>query len=114
MNLGLAHAPGRCAHGYAAEQHPHFCACSTPGVSDEHSTFVAALRTARREDGTVHVNDVRPLVRGRIAPKHIGTLWRRAVAERLITFVGWEDSTDAVGRNADKKSRVYRWTADTG
>ena len=79
------------------------CRCE----SDEWGLFAAAIRQATRADGRVSQSDVRPLIRGRIAPKHIGTLYRRAVAERLLTPVGWERSTDHLGGNADKQQRVY-------
>lgn len=76
---------------------------------DEWAIFLAALRASVRDDGTVHVNDTRPKIRGRIEPKHIGTFWRRAASEGLISHKGWEESTDSAGRNADKLARVYTW-----
>lgn len=106
LDAYLAEQPDRCQHGYHLTlQHPDLCDCQPPA---EWPLFVAALRRAKRVDGTVHVNDVRPLIRGRIAPKHIGTLYRRAVTEGLLAFIGWEPSTDAAGRNADKQARYYR------
>lgn len=113
LDAYLAEQPDRCQHGYHLTlQHPDLCDCQPPA---EWPLFVAALRRAKRVDGTVHVNDVRPLIRGRIAPKHIGTLYRRAVAEGLLETIpggsGWEPSTDVVGRNSDKMSRVWKWLA---
>ena len=58
------------------------------------------------------LGDVRPLIRGRIAPKHIGSLYRRARSEGLLVDTGQlEPSTDAAGRNTDKQSRIYRVAA---
>ncbi len=102
----LAAREDRCTHGYAREQHPDFCACSTGGAS-EWATFKAALRTAARPDGTIHQTDVRPLIQ-RIPHKHRGTLYRKARTVGLIELVGKEPSTDAAGRNTDKDQKVYR------
>lgn len=106
--LGLDRLPTRCAHGYAPVQ-LDLCADCRP---DEWHTFRAALRTATRDDGTIHQADVRPLIRGRVAPKHVGTLYRRAKAEGLIVDTGErEQSNDVAGRNADKLDRIYRSAA---
>jgi len=97
--------PNRCSLGFALAHHPTFCACSDLG---EYAVFVSALRQAVRQDGTVHQCDVRPLVRGRVAPKHVGTLYRRAKAEGLLADTGErEPSNDVAGRNADKLDRIY-------
>jgi hypothetical protein len=97
--------PDRCDHGYAEVQHPQLCNCAEFG---EWSIFARALRSVVRSDGTVHVNDVRPLVRGRIAPKHVGSLYRRAKSLGLLVDVDrWEPSTDHEGANVDKPARVY-------
>lgn len=110
LDTYLAADPARCSYGYdLATQHPGLCNCQDGREAGEWSIFRAALAGSVRPDGTVGVNDVRPKVRGRIEAKHIGTLWRRAAAEGLIRHHGWESSTDAIGRNADKQSRVYRW-----
>jgi len=97
--------PGRCAQGFAAAHHPTFCNCADMG---EYAVFVTALRSAVRNDGTVHQCDVRPLLRGRIKPKHVGTLYRRAKADGLVRDTGErEPSNDVAGRNADKLDRIY-------
>lgn len=108
--LGLDQRADRCAHGFAAIQHPQCCACKV-GVTSEWSVFLAALRSAGH-DGLVHQRDVRPLIRGRIEPKHIGTLYRRAKAEGLLVDTGdREPSDDTAGRNADKLDRIYELRA---
>lgn len=82
------------------------------GTADEWAIFRAALRQAVRDDGTVHQCDVRPIIRGRIAPKHIGQMWRRARSEGLVADTGErEQSNDVAGRNADKLDRIYAWRA---
>ena len=85
------------------------CRC----VDSEWNVFELALRSSVRDDGTVHVNDVRPKIRGRVEPKHIGSSWRRARALGLIKLIpgpsGWEESTDTASRNADKLARIYTW-----
>jgi hypothetical protein len=79
---------------------------------DEWSVFTKALVAAVRLDGTIHQSDVRPAIRGRIEPKHVGQLYRRARSLRLIRDTGQvEPSSDVAGRNADKLSRIYEWTA---
>lgn len=107
--LGLHALPDRCSLGFAEIHHPQFCACDEMG---EWAIFSRALRSVVRADGTVHVNDVRPLVRGRIPAKHIGGLWRRAKTLGLVRDTGrWEESTDERGRNSDKLARIYEWSA---
>lgn len=108
MTADLATRRDRCAHGYAAIQHPTYCACTTIG---EWAIFLAALRSAVR-GGVVHQRDVRPIIRGRIEPKHIGTLYRRAKAEGVLIDTGKrEPSDDVAGRNADKLDRIYELAA---
>lgn len=105
MIPALAARPDRCDHGYAEIQHPALCNCDDMG---EWATFARALRTARRNDDTVHVNDVRPLIRGRVESKHIGQFYRRAKSLDLLVDVDrWEPSTDEAGGNTDKPARVY-------
>lgn len=70
--------------------------------------FTRALVVAARDDRTVHQSDVRPLIRGRIEPKHIGTYWRRAKAERLVRDTGdVERSDDQQGRNSHRLEPIY-------
>lgn len=97
--------PGRCDNGFhIATQHPALCKCG----AGEWSVFVAALRTAAA-DGVVHQSAVRPLIRGRVLPKHVGQMYRRAKTEGLLVDTGdREPSNDVAGRNTDKLDRIYR------
>lgn len=80
------------------------CTCA----SSEWGRFVTALHAAAGTDGLIHQRDMRPLIRGRVEPKHIGTFYRRAKAEGLIADTGErEPSSDVIGRNADKLDRIY-------
>ncbi len=112
MSLGLATYPGRCPdceYHVATQGHGQECAPVAP--ADEWGTFVSALRQARRPDGTVHANDVRPLIAS-IYSKHRGQLYRRAKSDGLIRDTGMkEPSTDVAGRNSDKEARIYEWRA---
>lgn len=100
--------PARCSDcGYHPSQ-GHGPECAPVAPASEWQTFLAALRSSVR-DGRISQTDVRPKIRGVVEPKHVGTLYRRAVAEGLIRQDGWEDSTDFAGRNGDKVQRVYRW-----
>lgn len=104
----LATFSDRCSEGYhLTAQHPHLCECQG---DDEWSVFRAALRSAAK-DGRVHQADVRPLIRGRIEPKHIGLAYRRAVREGLLTEVSRERSNDEAGRNTNKWEPVYEVAA---
>lgn len=88
------------------------CDCARKAVvlaADPWAFFVRTLRAHVRADGTVHVNDVRELLRGRIEPKQIGLLWRRAKSAGLIHGGReWEPSSDGLGRNDDKQARIWR------
>ena len=95
----------RCAHGFHTVQHPSLCRCTE---TDEWTLFLAAVRAAVR-DGRVHQRDVRPLVRGRIEPKHIGLSYRRAVREGLLAPLAPERSDDEAGKNAGRWEPVYEW-----
>jgi hypothetical protein len=88
-------------------------------VADEHHvsadhewrTFTdAVVRVAHSHGGRVDQNDVRPLIRGRIAPKRIGAFWRRACLEGLLVVDGWSVSDDREGRNAGRPMRCYALT----
>lgn len=116
LDAYLATLPDRCEHLYARNQGCPTCVPVAPdqgkagaaGTTDEWSLFRGTVLAAARPDGTVHQGDVRPLIRGRIAPKHIGSLYRRARSEGLLVDTGQlEPSTDTAGRNGDKTSRVY-------
>lgn len=102
----LAARHGRCGGcGFHVETQ----GCRCPG--GEWATFLAALRVAA-VDGIVHQSAVRPLIRGRIEAKHIGTLYRRAKAEGLLVDTGErEPSNDVAGRNTDKLDRIYKLVA---
>ncbi len=110
LTTSLAAMRGRCSHGWAPQQRAlHDCPELAPvAPQSEWSIFRSAVTSTARDDGTVHQCDVRPLVRGRIEPKHIGQLWRRARSEGLVRDTGErEQSNDVAGRNADKLDRVY-------
>jgi hypothetical protein len=102
LDAYLKAQPGRCPGcGYHLERQS--CQCAT----SEWAMFVAALRKAAREDGTIHQGDVRPLIQA-IPHKHRGLMYRRARQEGLLVEDGWEQSTDVAGRNADKMARRYK------
>ena len=109
-DLGLAHVAGRCAHGFAPVHHPQFCGCTD---MTEWVIFTTALSSAtcrKRCDVTcihIHQDDVRPLIKGRIEPKHIGQLYKRAKTEGLLRPIGKERSGDVEGRNTHHDSPVY-------
>ena len=98
--------PSRCDHGYAPNQHPDACACDH-GPS-EWDIFREALARAVDPSGVVHQSAMRPLIRGRVTPKQIGSYYRRAKNEGLIRDTGdREPSNDVAGRNTDKLDRIY-------
>lgn len=129
LDTYLAALPGRCIHGYHPKQR-HSCtktpspasawtSPTPPRASDQSAGewpfFVSVIRKVARADGSVHQNDVRPLIRGRIPAKHVGLLWKRARNDGLIVDTGeWERSTDVEGRNSDKRCRIYRLAAQRG
>jgi len=106
--LGLDRLLNRCTQGFAPVHHPTFCNCADLG---EYVVFVSALKAATRADGTVHQADMRPLIRGRIEPKHVGTLYRRAKSDGLIREVDHERSDDRPGKNAGRLEPVYELRA---
>lgn len=83
------------------------CEIRLCGRPDEWSLFVAALKSSVRSDGTVHQSDVRPKIRGRIHPKHIGQFYARARRDGLIRELRREQSGDVAGRNTNKWEPVY-------
>lgn len=101
--LGLDTRTDRCAHGFAAVHHPTFCGCTE---MSEWVIFTAALRDSARA-GKVHQSDMRPRIRGRIEPKHIGQLYARAKREGLLVEVDREKSNDEAGRNTNKWEPIY-------
>lgn len=97
----------RCS-GCGSHVETQGCQCDT----DEWAIFVAALRSSVDSDGLIHQSSMRPKIRGRIAPKSIGTFYRKAKDARLIVDTGdREPSDDVAGRNADKLDRIYRLVA---
>lgn len=102
LDTYLATRADRCSGcGYHEVQG---CHCS----GSEWSVFAAAVRKVARADGTVHQSDVRPLIRGKVAPKSVGQMYRRAKSEGLLRDTGErEPSNDARGRNLDKLDRIY-------
>lgn len=95
--------PGRC-QGCGHHVPTQGCKCA----GGEWRVFRDALLAVAEKDGTVHQSHMRRLIRGRIAPKSIGSLYRKAKAEGLIVDTGErEPSDDRAGRNADKLDRIY-------
>lgn len=111
LDAYLKALPGRCdGCGYHPATQGHGDDCAPVRPTEEWPTFVAALRSAAVH-GVVHQSAVRPLIRGRIEPKHIGILYRRAKAEELLVEIGHERSDDAPGRNSGRMEPTYRLTA---
>lgn len=103
LDAFIRRQPGRCK-GCGFHLETQGCRC----LGSEWQFFLMALKQATRADGTIHQRDVRPLIRKKIAPKHIGLFYRRARSEGLISETGtWEQSDDVVGRNAHKPERIY-------
>ena len=93
-----AHTATRDAGQSAASQAP-----------DEWAVLVAAVsKVAAEHDGEVDWTHVRPIIRGRIEPKHVGTLVRRARREGLLIEDHFDRSEDAVGKNAGRMEPKYR------
>jgi hypothetical protein len=79
----------------------------------EWDLFIDAVHAVStwRADRVIQPNDLRPLVRDRVAPRRIGAFTNRAVKSGLIVPTGdWQVSDDTEGRNAGRPMRVYRWT----
>lgn len=77
-----------------------------PVAVDEWATFTAALRQAS-VGGVVHQSAVRPIIRGRIEPKHIGRCYSRAKREGLLVEIGHDESNDQIGKNAGRLEPRY-------
>lgn len=71
------------------------------------SFFRNSLEAARREDGTVHACDLRPVLRGRLEPKTIATCYRVARQRGLLVEAGTERSDDHAGKNAGRWEPFY-------
>ena len=110
----LATRSDRCQHGYARNQGCPTCTPATPDQgkagaagANEWSVFVAAVRQVVRPDGTVHACDLRPLLRNRIEPRRLSSLYRTARHKGLLVEVGHERSNDERGRNAGRMEPYY-------
>jgi len=80
-----------------------------PSVDHEWRLFVSALEAAV-DNGLVRPNDLRPRLRGRVAPRRIGAYTNRALKLGLVAYTGdWQVSDDHEGKNAGKPARVMRW-----
>lgn len=71
----------------------------------------AIKRVARQHAGLVDQNLVRPLYRGQVDPKIVGSTFRMLEAAELITSVDCAPnrSDDVEGRNAGRWQPTYRW-----
>lgn len=79
-----------------------------PSADFEWRIFTDAVtRVAHSHGGVVDQNNVRPLIRGHIAPKRIGAFWRRACLEGWLRADGYTTSDDHAGRNAGRPMRCY-------
>jgi hypothetical protein len=101
LEAALRSLPGRCA-GCLYDVKHQGCRC----VDGEWSTFVTAIRAAA-VGGIVHQRNVRPMIRGRIEPKHIGQQYARAIREGLLVEGSPERSDDSVGKNAGRWEPSY-------
>lgn len=83
---------------------------SLPIAEEEWTVYVAALKSCRDSDGVISMNRVRPLVRGKVAPRRISAFASAAIAAELVEYTGlYEISDDVVGRNSGKPIRTLRW-----
>lgn len=80
-----------------------------PSVDYEWDIFRQAILQAADPIGVVRQNSVRPLIAGKIAPRRVGPMYRRACREGLIYATDqWEQSDDKSGKNAGRPVRIYR------
>lgn len=84
---------------------------ASPSPADEWDSFVAALEAvAMVHDGLIPPNDLRPLVRDRVAPRRIGAFTHRALSQGLVEYAGtYQISDDTHGKNGGKPCRVLVW-----
>ena len=85
---------------------------SPTGTADhEWDLYVDALAiVASRHAGLIPPNELRPLVRGKVAPRRIGAFAHRAMARGLVRRTGdWQVSDDHEGRNVGKPAPVLEW-----
>lgn len=78
-------------------------------AAHEWDVYVTALHLAADSNGVIQPNALRPLVRGKVAPKRLGAFSHRALTSGLLEATGaWQISDDTEGRNAGKPCRVLR------
>lgn len=83
---------------------------ASPTPDQEWALYVAALKSCRDENGLIFPNSLRPLVRGKVAPRRISAFANAALAAELVEYAGeWQISDDREGRNCGKPVRVMRW-----
>lgn len=83
---------------------------ATPTADEEWQVYVAALKSCRDDAGLISPNLLRPMVRGKIAPRRISAFANAALAAHLVEHTGeWEISDDREGRNSGKPCRTFRW-----
>lgn len=82
---------------------------STGTADAEWLIFTDALTEAADEQGVIRPNTLRPLVRGKVAPRRISAFTNRALSEGLVAYTGeWQVSDDHAGRNGGKPARIMR------
>ena len=95
-----------CGHHPPTQGHGKDCA-PVDSREAEWRLFLEVLDQSAGIDGLVHQDAIRPHLRGRVHPKHIGQLYARAKRQGLLVQVGKEPSTDAAGRNTHHDSPIY-------
>lgn len=83
----------------------------SPPTDREWSEYVDALSAvAAANAGLIPPNALRPLVRGKVAPRRIGAFTHRALSQGLVRRTGeWQISDDTEGRNAGRPAPVMEW-----
>lgn len=89
-------------------------AMGTPATGDGDAEWELYLNVladvARNWGGEIQPNVVRPLLRGRVAPRRISAFANRALSQGFVEYSGdWQVSDDTEGRNRGKPARVMRW-----
>jgi hypothetical protein len=80
-----------------------------PSADHEWEIFAEALVEAADAEGVIRPNALRPLLRGKVAPRRIGAFTNRALASGLVEYTGhWQVSDDNEGRNGGKPMRIMR------
>lgn len=107
LETALRSFPGRCPGcGAHIKTQGHSKACAPVAPESEWAVFVAALKAAA-VDRVVRQSKVRPLIRGRIEPKHIGLAYKRAIREGLLVERTPERPDDELGKNAGRWEPTY-------